>query len=77
MAPGQIATFVWSFKTPLTIKSGIYRFNGDLALATAPSVQIHPEGYHQEATCAFPQEGSGGMCCRSGAHASCWRSVAP
>jgi hypothetical protein len=45
VAPGQIATFVWSFKTPLTITSGIYRFNGDLALATAPSVQIHPEGY--------------------------------
>ena len=51
VAPGALATFVWSFKTPPNVTAGIYRFHGDLALATAPSVQIHPEGYYQEALC--------------------------
>src|SRR3989442_15647363 len=53
VAPGQLATFVYSFKVPLTVTSGIYRFHGDLAQATT-GVQIHPEGYYQEATCACP-----------------------
>ena len=53
IAPGQLATFVYSFKVPLTVTSGIYRFHGDLAQATT-GVQIHPEGYYQEATCACP-----------------------
>ena len=46
-----IANFVYSFKAPLTISSGIWRFNGDLALA-ATGQMIHPEGYYQEAMCA-------------------------
>ena len=53
VAPGQLATFVYSFKVPLTVTSGIYRFHGDLAQATT-GTQIHPEGYYQEATCACP-----------------------
>ena len=52
VAPSQLGTFVYSFKVPLTVTSGVYRFNGDLALATGQ--QIHPEGYYQEASCACP-----------------------
>jgi hypothetical protein len=52
VAPGDLATFTWSFKTPLNVTAGIYRFHGDLALAAAPAVQIHPEGYYHEASCA-------------------------
>ena len=48
---GQIASFVYAFKTPLTIDSGTYRFNGDLALA-ATGQMIHQEGYYQEAMVA-------------------------
>ena len=46
-----IASFVYSFKAPLTISSGIWRFNGDLALAATGQI-VHPEGYYQEAMCA-------------------------
>lgn len=53
VAPGQLGTFVYSFKTPMTVTSGVYRFNGDLALA-ATGQQIHPEGYYHEAVCACP-----------------------
>ena len=51
--PGQLGTFVYSFKTPMTVTSGIYRFHGDLALA-ATGGQVHPEGYYHEAVCACP-----------------------
>lgn len=51
--PGQLGTFVYSFKTPMTVTSGEYRFNGDLALA-ATGRQIHPEGYYHVAVCACP-----------------------
>ena len=53
VAPSQLGTFVYSFKVPLTVSSGIYRFHGDLSLA-ATGGQIHPQGYYQEATCACP-----------------------
>lgn len=53
VVPGQLGTFVYSFKVPLTVTSGIYRFHGDLALATTGQ-QIHPEGYYHEAVCACP-----------------------
>ncbi|TME85780.1 MAG: hypothetical protein E6I44_15015 [Chloroflexi bacterium] len=53
VAPSQLGTFVYSFKVPLTVSSGIYRFHGDLSLA-ATGGQIHPQGYYHEATCACP-----------------------
>ena len=53
VAPGQLATFVYGIKPPLTVTSGNYRFHGDLAQATT-GIQIHPEGYYQDATCACP-----------------------
>jgi hypothetical protein len=46
-----IASFVYTFKAPLTITNGIWRFNGDLALA-ATGQMIHQEGYYQEAMCS-------------------------
>jgi hypothetical protein len=53
VAPGQLGTFVYSFKVPMTVTSGVYRFHGDLALAMTGQ-QIHPEGYYHEAVCACP-----------------------
>ncbi len=53
VAPGQLATFVYSFKVPMTVTSGLHRFNGDLAQATT-GLQIHPEGYYQDASCSCP-----------------------
>ena len=50
---GQLGSFVYSFKVPLNVTSGIYRFNGDLALASTGQ-QIHPEGYYHEMSCACP-----------------------
>jgi len=46
-----IANFTYNIKAPLTISFGIWRFNGDLALA-ATGQMIHQEGYYQEAMCA-------------------------
>ena len=53
VAPGQLGTFVYGFKVPMTVTSGVYRFHGDLALAMTGQ-QIHPEGYYHEAVCACP-----------------------
>ena len=53
VAPGQLATFVYSFRVPLDVISGLYRFHGDLAQAST-GLQIHPEGYYQDATCSCP-----------------------
>jgi len=53
VAPGQLATFVYGVKPPPTVVSGNYRFHGDLAQATT-GIQIHPEGYYQDATCSCP-----------------------
>ena len=50
--PGEIATFAYRIRPPLTVVSGNYRFNGDLALADGR--QVHPEGYYQDATCSCP-----------------------
>jgi hypothetical protein len=49
--PGDIASFAYGIRVPLTAERGIYRFNGDLALPTGQ--QIHPEGYYQEALNSF------------------------
>jgi hypothetical protein len=51
VGPREIASFVYSVRAPLTISSGIWRFNGDLVLASAGRL-IRPEGYYQEASCA-------------------------
>lgn len=49
--PGDIASFSYSVKAPLTAEKGTYRFNGDLALPSGQ--QIHPEGYYHEAVNSF------------------------
>ena len=51
--PGELGTFAFHVKVPLTAQSGTYRFNGDLALARTLQA-IHPQGYYQEATVAGP-----------------------
>ncbi len=48
--PGEIAPFSYGIRVPVTAENGIYRFNGELALATGQ--QIHPEGYYHEAVLA-------------------------
>jgi hypothetical protein len=48
--PGEIATFSYNIRPPLTVTAGTYRFNGDLALSDGR--QVHPEGYYQDATCS-------------------------
>ena len=51
--PGELGTFVYQIKAPLTVPSGTYRFSGDLVLARTLQ-SIHPQGYYQEATVAGP-----------------------
>jgi len=48
VAPGQVAAFTYSFKTPIDAAVGTYRFNGDLVLARTLN-HIHAEGYYQDA----------------------------
>jgi hypothetical protein len=48
VAPGAVATFGYNITAPTTASAGIYRFNGDLVLASTGE-RIHPEGYYQEA----------------------------
>jgi hypothetical protein len=46
--PGQIATFTYNIRAPVTAADGFYRFNGDLV--HAPTLRpVHPEGYYHEA----------------------------
>jgi hypothetical protein len=47
VAPGQVATFAYEIRAPLTATAGVYRFNGDLAVASTLGA-IHPEGYYQD-----------------------------
>lgn len=47
VGPGQLATFSYEVRAPLTATSGRYRFNGDLALASTLAM-IHPEGYYHD-----------------------------
>lgn len=47
VAPTGIAVFSYSIRPPMGAAGGLYRFNGDLALGSG--VQIHPEGYYQDA----------------------------
>ena len=51
--PGELGTFAYHVKMPLTAQSGTYRFNGDLVIARTLQ-KIHPQGYHQDATVAAP-----------------------
>ena len=51
--PGELGTFAYHVKMPLTAQSGTYRFNGDLAIARTLQ-KIHPQGYYQDATVAAP-----------------------
>ena len=51
--PGELGTFAYHVKMPLTAQSGNYRFNGDLVIARTLQ-KIHPQGYYQDATVAAP-----------------------
>lgn len=46
--PGSLGTFSYNITAPSGVAIGIYRFNGDLVLASTGE-KIHPEGYYQEA----------------------------
>jgi hypothetical protein len=46
--PGSLGTFSYNITAPTGVAAGIYRFNGDLVLASTGE-KIHPEGYYQEA----------------------------
>jgi hypothetical protein len=47
-APGSLGTFSYNIMAPVGVAAGIFRFNGDLVLASTGE-RIHPEGYYQEA----------------------------
>jgi hypothetical protein len=46
--PGSLGTFSYNITAPAGVAAGIFRFNGDLVLASTGE-RIHPEGYYQEA----------------------------
>jgi IPT/TIG domain/Bacterial Ig-like domain len=46
--PGSLGTFSYNITAPAGVAAGIYRFNGDLVLASTGE-KIHPDGYYQEA----------------------------
>jgi hypothetical protein len=46
--PGSLGTFSYNITAPVGVAAGIYRFNGDLVLASTGE-KIHPDGYYQEA----------------------------
>jgi hypothetical protein len=46
--PGSLGTFSYNITAPAGVAAGIFRFNGDLVLASNGE-KIHPEGYYQEA----------------------------
>jgi len=46
--PGSLGTFSYNITAPTGVAAGIFRFNGDLVLASTGE-RIHPEGYYQEA----------------------------
>src|SRR3990170_8158828 len=46
--PGSLGTFSYNITAPIGVGAGIFRFNGDLVLASTGE-KIHPDGYYQEA----------------------------
>jgi len=46
--PGSLGTFSYNIAAPVGVAAGIYRFNGDVVLASTGE-KLHPEGYYQEA----------------------------
>jgi hypothetical protein len=48
VSPGSLGTFSYNVTAPVGAANGIYRFNGDLVVASTGE-RIHPEGYYQEA----------------------------
>jgi hypothetical protein len=46
--PGALGTCSYNITAPAGVAAGIYRFNGDLVLASTGE-KIHPDGYYQEA----------------------------
>jgi len=46
--PGSLGTFSYNIAAPTGVAAGIFRFNGDLVLASTGE-RVHPEGYYQEA----------------------------
>jgi hypothetical protein len=46
--PGSLGTFSYNITAPAGVAAGIFRFNGDLVLASTGE-KIHPDGYYQEA----------------------------
>jgi hypothetical protein len=46
--PGSLGTFSYNITAPVGVAAGIFRFNGDLVLASTGE-RIHPDGYYQEA----------------------------
>lgn len=46
--PGSLGTFSYNIMAPVGVAAGIYRFNGDVVLASTGE-KLHPEGYYQEA----------------------------
>lgn len=53
VAPQSLATFTYSVKPPFGTIQGIYRFNGDLVLASTGE-RIRPQGYYQDALVTAP-----------------------
>jgi hypothetical protein len=51
--PGSLGTFSYNITAPAGVAGGIYRFNGDLVLASTGE-KIHPDGYYQEANTGAP-----------------------
>jgi hypothetical protein len=49
VAPGDFSAFTYNVMVPASATAGVYRFNGDLVVAST-GTRIHPEGYYQEAT---------------------------
>ena len=51
VAPGDFSAFSYNVKAPASAAASVYRFNGDLVIASS-GTGIHPEGYYQEALIA-------------------------
>ncbi len=49
VAPGEFSAFTYSVKAPANAVVAVYRFNGDLVVASS-GAKIHPEGYYQDVT---------------------------
>jgi hypothetical protein len=49
VAPGDFSAFTYNIKVPPDATTGLFRFHGDLVVAST-GARIHPEGYYQDAT---------------------------